>query len=147
MTNVEKARKELQRGGALHRFVSNPQRLILQTMLHGEEKYHFADVVLEAAGRVEKMPKPYETEGLGQQATVWLHYFKGSTDAWITEKDAGDLMDDRQHQAFGKITNNGIKADAEFVYISIEELTSCGCELDLYWTPVTLATLFGKESE
>ena len=33
------------------------------------------------------MPQPYETDGQGKAATAQLHYFVGSYDAYIVEKD------------------------------------------------------------
>ena len=71
---------------------------------------------------------------------VHLHYFGGSVDAWIVERDMGDskYQDEigPQYQAFGPITLYGESIrDSEWGYISIQELIENGIELDLYWTP------------
>jgi hypothetical protein len=108
--------------------------------LCGEEGDHFQQAILETVERIQMMPKTYETDGVGWEATVHLHYFGGSVDAWITEKDKGDPEegDFRQTQAFGAITLTGRKENAELGYISIEELIGNGCELDLHWKPKPL---------
>jgi len=54
-------------------------------------------------------------------------------DWYITEKDMGD----EQIQAFG-LADLGM-GFPELGYISIEELVENGVELDLHWTPKTLA--------
>lgn len=43
-----------------------------------------------------------------------------------------------QIQAFGSAN---LGRGAELGYISIAEITECGAELDLHWTPCTLASL------
>ena len=43
------------------------------------------------------MPQTYQQEELGNQAIVYLHYFHGGADWYVTERD----MDGPQHQAFG----------------------------------------------
>lgn len=97
----------------------------------GEEAEGFADLVIEASERIAKMPKTYETDGLGNKATVHLHYFRGGVDAWVSEKDIGDGDGPaRQLQAFGAINLGG---GAEVGYINIEELVFNNLELDLHW--------------
>ena len=94
-----------------------------------------ADVILRLAERIDKMPRTNETCGQGENTIVYLHYFAGTVDAWITEKDVqlpGESGD--QIQAFGKITLFG--DNPEWGYISIAELIENGVELDLYWEPV-----------
>lgn len=73
------------------------------------------------------MPQPYETDGQGKNALAQLHYFVGSYDAYIVEKD----ISDKQIQAFGWASfGYGFEAG----YISIDELLELA-ELDLYFTP------------
>ena len=110
----------------------------MEELLRGEEGEHFVALLTELKARIEAMPKTYETEGVDASDRVaYLHYFMGGVDGWIIEKDMGDgSSDEAQVQAFGKITlfGGGVR-DAEWGYISIEELIDNGVELDLYWTP------------
>ncbi|MHB1531426.1 hypothetical protein [Acidithiobacillus sp.] len=48
------------------------------------------------------MPKNYDTDGQGGDAVAFLHYFTGSWDWYITEKDV-DSDDKGQIQAFGLV--------------------------------------------
>lgn len=137
--DMKQTMESVRNGGFFQNWMPNLQRLALVHALKGEEKLFFVELLTGMRERVENMPKTYEQDGLGGDAVAHLHYFIGSIDAWITEKDmgAGD-GDDRQHQAFGKVCLNGVKKDAELGYISIQELIESGVELDLYWTPKKL---------
>jgi hypothetical protein len=95
-----------------------------------EEAEYFDDKIDEFAKRVSEMPKTYETDGQGDDALVVLHYFYGSWDWYITEKD----MENEQHQAFGLTAGDF----TELGYISIKELIANGVELDIHWTPKKL---------
>ena len=128
--------------GFFSKWMGESQRQALRSVINGEEGDHFVQLLSDLRARIEAMPASYETDGEGDNAVVHLHYFRGSIDAWITEKDAGDgSEDDSQYQAFGKITLTGSKEDAEFGYISIEELIRNDAELDLYWEPKRLAEI------
>jgi len=63
-----------------------------------------------------------------------LHYFTGSGDWYITERDTST----EQHQAFG-LADLGY--GGELGYISIAELIANNVELDLHFTPQPLAQL------
>jgi hypothetical protein len=120
-------------GGRLVDFMSLPQRRSLMEMLEGEEKEEAARVLLELADRIEKMPKTYETDGQGDNAIVYLHYFTaGSMDAYIIEKDMGGM----QIQAFG--FSSFLRGEGETGYINILDWIRGDAELDLYWTPKPL---------
>jgi hypothetical protein len=121
-------------------FMPASQLSVISDLFRGEEKQFFFDKMVEMASLIETMPKTYEQDGLGEDAIVHLHYFRGGVDAWVTEKDMGDPStgDTSQTQAFGLITLTGSKDDAEFGYINIEELVANGVELDLYWSPKKL---------
>jgi hypothetical protein len=137
MTDQEKHHTIMEAAQAttlLKRFVSPQQLKCLGSLCYGEERQFFIDKLCELAELIEKMPKTYETDGQGKEATVWLHYFKGGRDWHITEKD----QEPEQHQAFG-LANIGY--DAELGYISIEELKANNVELDLYWKPCTVKEL------
>lgn len=103
------------------------------------EKDYFFGKLAEYAARVQAMPKTYETDGQGDSAVAHLHYFSGSSDFYITERDAGhheDPVQGVQHQAFGLVRLNG--CEPELGYIGIGELIHLGVELDLHWQPKTL---------
>ena len=112
--------------------IMNPMQLeIIRSMCHGEEGQFFRGMMVEMANLFQGMPKTYEQDGKGDDAIASLHYFRGGSDFYITEKDMGD----GQHQAFG-LANLGY--GAELGYISIVELLENNFELDLYFTPCTL---------
>ena len=76
----------------------------------------------------------YETDGQGLNAVASLHYFTPAFDFYITEKDH---TGNGTQQAFGLACAH----EREIGYISIRELVEAGAELDLYWTPQTLAAI------
>jgi hypothetical protein len=119
----------------LKSFMSSSQLSALKSGLKGEEKSFFVEKIKEYADRVNTMPKTYEQDGLGKNSVSHLHYFVGSFDFYITEKD---MVEDEQYQAFGYVINSAYPDGAEFGYISIEEITNAGAELDLYWEPKTI---------
>lgn len=121
---------------ALAPFMGRTQLLCLRQLLKEttEEHEHFRQIVADYRQRVDTMPKVYEQDGKGEQAIVYLHYFIGACDWFILERDTTR----EQLQAFGW-ANLGMDDCAELGYISIEEITQHGAELDLYWTPKTLA--------
>jgi hypothetical protein len=135
MDKIQRAIVELSGEGVLSHFMSKAQRVTLGVLVKGEEGEGFADIVLGLAERIVNMPKTYETDGQGEDAVAHLHYFHGSMDFYISEKDRGDITPDtRQHQAFG-LADMGYP---ELGYVSIQELIDSGIELDLYWTPKPL---------
>lgn len=135
VTNVETATAAIL--GTLRYFIGPQQLAVIGDACRSEEMQVFFDKLTEYSDRIEKMPKTYETDGQGDNAIAYLHYFGGNIDAYITEKDMGDESGDKlQLQAFGKISIGG--NDAELGYISIAELTSMNVELDLYWEPKPL---------
>ena len=90
----------------------------------------------EIAAAIRHMPKTYEQDGMGEKAMAHLHYFIGGCDWYITERDVGCDGDEAQHQAFGMAS---MGYEPEMGYISIAELIENGVELDLYFTPRTIA--------
>jgi hypothetical protein len=128
--------------GELSYFTSQPQRSAIRAGLNGEEKEGFREIVKTLAATIQGMPEVYGQDGKGDEAIAYLHYFGPSADWWITEKDSGKAQD----QAFGLASINGEKP--ELGYISIVELiNSKSVELDLYWTPKTLAEIKGATAE
>ena len=122
----------------LRPFLSQIQMAALTTMTHSahsEEWQFYVAKVEELADLVAGMAQTYQQEGKGDQATVYLHYFIGGSDWYITEKD----VDGGVEQAFGYAVLNADEVCAELGYISIQEITAYGAELDLHFAPRTLA--------
>ncbi len=114
-------------------FVGENQLEAMGDGVRGEEGEFFKTLFVKLAETITNMPVTYKTDGQGDEAIVHLHYFRGNMDWYITEKDMGD----EQIQAFG-LADLGM-GYPELGYISIEELIANEIELDLYWTPKTLA--------
>lgn len=129
---------------ALVHFMPRSQWLAILDGLQGEERAHFAQLISTYAQRVATMPATYEQDGLGDEAIVYLHYFTGGADWYITEKDS-DPDQSGQHQAFGLACLFG--DEGELGYISIVELRQLGAELDLYWEPRTLSAIRASRSK
>ncbi len=124
----------------LKQFISAAQLVAIGSVIRGEEGQFFKDKLIEVANVIQTMPKTYGQDGMGDKAIAYMHYFKGSGDWHITEKD----MEDEQLQAFG-LADLGY--GGELGYISIRELIDAGVELDLNWTPKTIGEIKGKSSE
>lgn len=122
-------------------FLPKSQYSALRSAMNGEEKEAFFDKVISTAEIIATMPVTYEQDGLGDAAIVNLHYFTGNSDWYITEKDKSGRGTE---QAFGYAILNGDTDNAELGYISINELTSIGAELDLYWDSKTLGQIKGE---
>ena len=99
----------------------------------GEEQAHFQHLVQDWAARIAAMPRTYETDGQGLKAVAHLHYFTPAFDFFITEKDRSGGT----RQAFGLACAH----EREIGYINIRQLVEAGAEMDLYWTPKTLAEI------
>lgn len=119
-------------------FIGNSQKRAIVSAMLSEEGQYFFDKIREITNLINSMPKTYEQDGLGDKAIAYLHYFRGSYDAYITEKD----MEQEQLQAFGLVKMNG---ECELGYVSIVEITECNVELDLHFTPKTLGEIKGKD--
>lgn len=124
-------------------FLSNTQLMMMAHAGAGEEGPFFQQKFIDLAQQIAAMPKTYEQDGKDGVATAYLHYFVGGCDWYITEKDAGDGV----QQAYGYAILNGDDEMAECGYISIEEITRCGAELDLHFAPCTLAEIKAKRAK
>lgn len=122
----------------LFHFVPRSQWRALLDGLQGEERPYFVEKIREYNARIDAMPKTYETDGQGEQAIAYLHYFSGGGDWYITERDS-DPDQTGQVQAFGLADPFG--DGGELGNISILELRRAGIELDLHWTPQPLAQI------
>ena len=126
------AQESLQKLGP---FITRGQwHMLWKLCQQGEEQAHFRQMVQDLTTRIEVMPKTYETDGQGLNAVASLHYFTPAFDFYITEKDH---TGNGTQQAFGLACAH----EREIGYISIRELVEAGAELDLYWTPQTLAAI------
>ncbi|MGH8424229.1 MAG: hypothetical protein ACRER3_18045, partial [Pseudomonas fluorescens] len=121
-------------------FLSRGQYRSIAEAMRGEEGAEFIDKAQILARLIDGMAKTYEQDGKGDQATAYLHYFKGGADWYITEKDASGKGTE---QAFGSAD---LGQGAELGYISIDELARNNVELDLYFAPVTLASVSKAEA-
>src|SRR5260370_39513637 len=83
---------------SLRGFIGKSQLHAIDQGCWGEERQYFYNKLVQMAGIVSTMPKTYEQDGLGDNAIAHLHYFRGSCDWYITEKDCEP---DGQHQAYG----------------------------------------------
>jgi len=120
-------------------YICKRQSAALEQLIRGEEGLYFQETLEALAALIAGMPQTGDTDGEGDDAVVYLHYFMGNFDFWITERDMGDGSADlQQHQAFGFV-NLGDPDNAELGYISLPELFASNVELDLNWTPKTLA--------
>ena len=125
----------------LNQFIGKNQLACMLDACKGEEGQYFRDMIDTLKKTLATMPKTYETDGMGDDAPVTLHYFYGGSDWYIVERDAGSPDDEDQgiqRQAFGFACLNGDTQNAEMGYIAINELIRRGVELDLYYTPESI---------
>ena len=125
-------------------FIPSQQLAYMARLTNGEEGQYFIDKIAELANTVSTMPKVYETDGTEVDSKiVSLHYFYGNMDWYIIEKDS--VAGEPQYQAFGM-------ADIGFGlsglgYIGIDEIINTrGIELDINWTPCTVAEMKAKRA-
>ena len=87
-----------------------------------------------------EIPKLYEQDGKGKNAVVYLHYFYGGSDWYITE------LDKKTNEAFGYAILNGDIQNSELGYMNLNEFADTnGIDLDLYWSFKTLNEIFENE--
>lgn len=132
-TETNKAEKDY--SALVYSFMNNAQKQIVK---NSDE---FDDIINELGETITNMPSTGETDGQGKDAIAYLHYFKGGSDWYITEKDS----EKKQLQAFGYVVLNGDYQFAEFGYISIEELKQMGVELDFHWKPKSIREILNEK--
>ena len=115
----------------LKKFISKQQLSSLEHILKSEEKQYAKEKIDYFFDLIQKMPKTYETDGQGNEAIAYLHYYKSGIDFFVTEKD----MEEEQLQAFGLVNMNN---ELELGYISIQEILELNFELDLNFVPKKL---------
>lgn len=116
----------------LRPFIPMGQLANVVNLMRGEDGEFFVAKLAELAGIVREMPRTYAQEGLGDDAIIWLHYFCGGSDWWITEKD----IHPNQLQAFGLVHMRGNYP--ELGYIPISEMLPLPVELDFHWRKKTI---------
>lgn len=121
-------------------FMSREQLATVISNTHGEEGDYFCHLLDTVVQRLHSVPTTYSTDGQGTQAIAHLHYFLGSCNWYITERDSSKV----QHQAFGW---GDLGYGGEFGYISIAELIRHGAELDLFFEPKPLQEVLRAESQ
>lgn len=126
-------------------FIGKYQLDVLSELLNGEEGEYFKEKLAEIKETIESMPGPYGTEGQGVRMKAFLHYFAGSSDWYIFEKDS--VENEPQLQAFGFACLNGDEQNAELGYINISEIIACNVELDLHYEPETLEEILKKHHQ
>ena len=107
----------------------NPQQLAAFRLLaRSEEAQAYWEIKKEIRETLDNMPKTYDTEDQSDPM-VHLHYFYGSWDWYLTEKD----LNEEQNQAFGLVVSPYCP-NGELGYISIPEILKVNAELDFYFT-------------
>ncbi|MBU2802169.1 MAG: hypothetical protein RE468_08965 [Acidithiobacillus caldus] len=119
--------------------LSKGQAQTLSALCKGEEGEFFRKKIAEIHEIWRGMPCTYETDGEGLNAVAYLHYTLNAWDWYITERDA-DPDGLGQQQAFGLVCG----FERELGYISLEEITAAGAELDLNWDPKPLREIPAK---
>ncbi len=121
----------------LKQFIGKQQLRCIRDGIRGEEGEYFIEKVIDLAAQIKSVPKLYAQDGLGNGATVYLHYFRGNQDLWFTELDPKELL------GFGW-ANMGDDNCAEFGYTNIADIVADGrMELDMHWQQKTLYAVKG----
>ena len=121
-------------------FLSSDQLECLVELTRGEEGDFFSQKIIDLKQQIDSMPKTYEQGGLGDFAVAHLHYFFNGSHWYITEKD----IEGGVHQATAYAILGGDDEMAELGYVSIDELTRYGVQLDLHFKPCSLIEIKGK---
>ena len=130
----------------LREFIGNRQlKTIADIILDGEEGDYYIEKLNEIQKTIEAMPGVYQSED-SYERKAFLHYFMGSCDWYIFEKDT--VENEPQLQAFGFACINGDRENAELGYVCIEDVINhAHAEIDLHYEPETMReilTKFGK---
>lgn len=124
---------------AIKHFIPKGQVNTLKSIFRGEESIYAVQTVQRLAGIVKAMPVTYQTEEVEEsEKIVHLHYFYANCHWYIIEKDKGEseLGDEEQYQAFGYVIFHGDMINAEWGYVSIQEIVESGMiELDFHFNP------------
>ena len=83
-----------------------------------------------------EIPNLYFQDGKGKNAVVYLHYFYGGSDWYITE------LNKETNEAYGYAILDGDIQNSAFGYMSLSEFADSIIDLDLYWSFKTLNEIF-----
>ncbi len=83
-----------------------------------------------------EIPKLYFQDEKGFNSVVYLHYFSGGSDWYITE------LDKKTNEAYGYAILNGDTQNSEFGYMNLNEFANSNIQIDLYWSFKTLNEIF-----
>lgn len=109
-----------------------------QQVIVGSEEHW--DIIKNLENIIEQIPGPYGQDGVpADDKIVYLHYFHGGCDWYITERDEWGI----QYQMFG-YANLGDDEMAEWGYVGVPELEDSRVELALFWKPCRFGDI-GKE--
>ena len=132
----------------LSKFIPPEELDTLIVNTNGEEGDYFKNLLENTEKTIKTIPNLYANEDKGLKGSkVYLHYFVGDTDIYISELDLDSMA------GFGFACINGDKYNAELGYQYLPEIVEIeGMNLDLYWdTNTTLADIVekykGKESK
>ena len=124
-------------------FMSPRQSNAVSELMRGEEGSFFIAKMIELDQRITDMPVTYEQNEVSDPI-AYLHYFMGGSDWYITEKD---MEGKGTEQAYGYACLNGDMMNAEFGFISIDELCSIvirgfmTIDLDFHFDPTPMSVI------
>lgn len=107
-----------------------------------EEQNYWQEQWEKLIGMFPNLPKSYETDGQGLDALVYLHYFRGNMDWYITEIDINS-DNEGQIQAYG-YADIGFGLEKRGGYISIKEIIGHNIEIDLHWKVRSIGEVIGE---
>jgi hypothetical protein len=117
----------------LARYMGWPQWSSLEALMHGgDESAFFQELATTLSRGITDMP---EVGSQNEAETVYLHYFLGSSDVWVLEKDAAAGVE----RVFAFSLLNGDARMAELGYLDLSQLILTGFELDFHFSPKPLA--------
>lgn len=131
----------------LKRFMPPHQQKAVKEMLKGEEAEGLIEQVFKRLDiEVAAIPKIGEQANLSSdETTIFAHFFLGGSDWYISEWDGKDRL-------FGYAILNGDKLNAEWGYMSLNELRTAGSgfnkpEMDFYWEVRTFENVLGEKQK
>lgn len=124
-------------------FMSPRQSAAVADLMRGEEGNFFIDKMVELDRRIAEMPVTYAQRDQSDPI-AYLHYFIGGSDWYIVEKD---MEGKGTEQAWGFACLNGDMMNAEYGFISIDELASLvirgfmTVDLDFHFDPTPMSSI------
>ena len=114
--------------------VGKEQLNVFRYLMQSDEGSFFNETINELMEIANEMPRTYETKDIAENNKIaHLHYFKGGFDFYMVEMDALPELS----KCFGFIKGH----ETEWDYISLPDILKAGVELDLHWTPKSIAEI------